>query len=43
MFGLVILRPGDTDGRFAVVLGAGKTFLSGSLNLSSGCHLVVDG
>lgn len=31
------------DGRFAVVLKAGKQFLSGSLNLTSGLTLVVDG
>ena len=31
------------DGRFAVVLREGKSFVSGSLNLTSGLTLVVDG
>ena len=35
--------PRDAHGSFAVVLKAGKRFLAGSLNLSSGCHLIVDG
>ena len=32
-----------SDGRFAVVLKAGHRFLTGSLNLTSGLTLVVDG
>jgi polygalacturonase len=35
--------PRDSTGSFAVVLEEGKRFLTGSLNLTSGCHLVVDG
>jgi hypothetical protein len=35
--------PRAPDGSFAVVLRSGRRFLSGSLNLTSGCHLVIDG
>ena len=35
--------PRGPDGSFAVVLKAGKSFLTGALNLSSGCHFIVDG
>ena len=41
--GCITMCPRGTDGSFAVVLKAGKKFLTGALNLTSGCHLIVDG
>ena len=35
--------PRDPSGAFAVVLKASKRFLTGALNLTSGCHLIIDG
>ena len=35
--------PRDPDGRFTVLLKEGSRFVTGSLNLTSGCRLVVDG
>ena len=35
--------PRDPDGRFTILLKKGNHFVTGSLNLTSGCRLVVDG